>query len=336
MRIVAFSVSESAINPVAPQYAGVQGEHHATEVQFTLPLSWMEAGYLVRAEFVDGVGAFDTTEFLPRTTNTVSVPLPVAWTAAGGLAEIRLAAAIVSADGLLEKTVVYSPVGYLYFESRAGEPPAWREFQNRGLSALIVDSRAAAAAANTAAEELLQQAANGAFDGEKGDKGDKGDVGEKGDKGDKGDVGAQGEKGDKGDKGDVGATGAAGGMLLPQGVCGGSSSAIGSNVVAPAVAEKTDGMLILQTFTTDVSQYTGYRVLQLTADRNGDGSGSPLIAQFRDSGEETLPAGTYLLRYDAVTDHMVVIGRMAEDIPTIDAAVAAVLDALPTWSGGAY
>lgn len=331
MRIVAFSVSESAIDPVSPQYAGVQGEHHATAVQFTLPLSWMEAGYLVRAEFVDGVGAFDTTEFLPRTTNTVSVPLPVAWTAAGGLAEIRLAAATVSADGLPEKTVAYSPVGYLYFESRTGEPVAWREFQNRGLSALIADSRAAAEEANAAAENLLAQAANGAFDGEKGDKGDKGDVGPKGAKGDKGDVGEKGAKGDKGDKGDTGAAGAAGGMILPQGICDGSGTAIGSNVVTPAVAEKHDGMMILQTFTTEVAQYSGYRLLQLAT-----GEVVPITARFRDNGEAALAAGTYLLRYDAASDHMVVVGRMAEDTLTTDELVAAVLDALPTWSGGAY
>lgn len=180
MRTVTFFISDTGMTPTEPQCAGVQGEHNATTVVFTLPSSWITADYAVRAEFVDGTGAFDTTAFLERTDSTVSVPLPVGWTAAGGLAEIRLAAALLNAAGMPEETVAYSPVGYLYFDSRAGEPAVWRSFENRGLSALIADSHTAAALAEKAAAQVMAQLESGAFNGKDGEKGEKGDAGEAG------------------------------------------------------------------------------------------------------------------------------------------------------------
>ena len=146
--------------------------------------------------------------------------------------------------------------------------------------------------------------------GEKGDKGAKGDKGEKGDRGDtgdKGDTGEKGDKGDKGEKGDRGDTGFAGTMTLPHGVCTGNG--IGSNTVTPAVGSLTDGLTIVQTFTTPVPPSKGMRYYQLATD---GGNHIPVIAQFRDAGEPELPAGTYLLRYDAAHAHMVVMGRLDE------------------------
>lgn len=165
MRTVTFSLTETAIDPIEPQYGGIQGDHNATQVVFSLPQPWVTADYALRAEFVDGAGAFDTTAFLERSGETVTVPLPGAWTAAGGLAEIRLAAAVPAAPGLPEEIVAYSPVGYLYFDSRTGEPAAWREFPNRGLSALIADAYAAIAHMDGMTEDLQERLQNGEFDG---------------------------------------------------------------------------------------------------------------------------------------------------------------------------
>ncbi len=165
MNTVQFSFSGSVLVPNTPQHAGVQGDHQATAVVFTLPTAWIEADYLVRAEYIDGAGAFDTTPFLEVDSQTVTVPLPFAWTMAGGLAEIRLAAATTAGEGLPETVVTYSPVGYLYFDSRDGEPAVWRDFPGRGLSALIADCLAAADGADEAAATLLQQRDDGDFDG---------------------------------------------------------------------------------------------------------------------------------------------------------------------------
>lgn len=165
MRTVGFSITDGGITPTVPQYAGVQGEHNATEVLFTVPSGWVSRGYAVRAEYVDGTGAFDTTGFLPIAGNLVTVPLPAAWTAAGGMGEIRLAAAELDEQGLPEQTVVYSGVAYLYFDSREGGNAAVREEMEGGLSALIADTQRAAANAQETADELRRAREQGEFDG---------------------------------------------------------------------------------------------------------------------------------------------------------------------------
>ena len=189
MKNIYFSLTESGIEPNAPQHAGVQGEHNATSVTFTLPQAWLTAGYAVRAEMVDGAGAFDTTPFLDIIDGAVSVALPLAWTTAGGLAELRLAAAVLDGNGLPERAVAYSPTAYLYFESRMGEPANLREFPNRGLSSLIADCMSAADVAKNTVLDMEERAKNGEFDGDRGPKG------EKGDKGDQGPQGPRGERG---------------------------------------------------------------------------------------------------------------------------------------------
>lgn len=328
-------MAEGLLLPTEPQYAGVQGDHRACEVVFTLPTAWVEADYAVRAEFVDGAGAFDTSDFLPRTENTVTVTLPLAWTAAGGLAEIRLAAARPAATGLPEEQVAYSPVGYLYFDSRTGEPTAWRTFPNRGLSALIADARAAAALAEGTAARVQQQLEEGAFDGSAWLFGTA--------------VTGEGEEnhasvesarvGDmylntqtdavyiqtapdvwrwigslRGQTGPRGPQGVPGGMVLPRGVCAGNG--VGSNTVSPAVESLTDGLTVVQTFTDTVPSVNGVRLYQLAS-----GGRVPVIARFRDEGEPELAAGTYLLRFDAATHHMVVLGRLDESAGVRDDAL---------------
>lgn len=165
MRTVSFAVREGLIDPIGPQYAGVQGEHEETTVKFAVPADWIAAGYAVRAEWVDGEGGFDTTDFLALNDGEAVLPLPIAWTAAGGLAELRLAAALPGTVGMPLEAAAYTPVAYLYFESRTDEPAAWQEFPNRGLSALIADCHAAAGTARDTADGLTRQQAAGEFDG---------------------------------------------------------------------------------------------------------------------------------------------------------------------------
>lgn len=137
------------------------------------------------------------------------------------------------------------------------------------------------------------------------------------------------KNGGKGDKGDTGATG---GAILPTGTCAGDSASTNSNTTSPSVAELTEGMLFLQTFTTDVKKVAGF-TYTLTVSIEGSSHGYPTMLRW--SGEDDLRAGTYLLRWSGNT-YMDVIGHIAESVPTTQEVVDAVLDALPTWSGGAY
>ncbi len=118
-RTVTFTVTADSMEPATPQWAGVQGEHQATAVVFNLPTAWVEKGCRFCAEWVDGMQAFYTGDWLTVTDNTVSLLLPKAWTAAGGIGEIRLAA-VLEGDTAASSQTIYSNVGRLCFTGRNG------------------------------------------------------------------------------------------------------------------------------------------------------------------------------------------------------------------------
>lgn len=118
-RTITFTVTADSMEPATPQWAGVQGEHQATAVIFNLPAEWVEKGCRFRAEWVDGMQAFYTSDWLPVTDNTVTCLLPQAWTAAGGIGEIRLAAILEGESTALSQTI-YTTTGRLTFISRDG------------------------------------------------------------------------------------------------------------------------------------------------------------------------------------------------------------------------
>lgn len=117
VRTVTFTVHENSIAPTAPQWAGIQGEHQATRVVFELLDSWSRADYRYRVEWIDGMQAFFTSDFLTADDEGISLLLPAAWTAAGGTGEIRLAASLNEGTGDMGQTV-YSMTGRLTFSNR--------------------------------------------------------------------------------------------------------------------------------------------------------------------------------------------------------------------------
>ena len=50
IRTIAFTVTENGIEPSAPQYAGVQGDHNAARVAFTLAFAQSDPEYRYRIE----------------------------------------------------------------------------------------------------------------------------------------------------------------------------------------------------------------------------------------------------------------------------------------------
>ncbi len=212
IRIITFSTAESDADVSNPRFAGVQGEHNATEVQFSLEDSWINEDFQYRIEFTDGNGCFDTTDFLVPSDNVVSVLLPSSWTSAGGNASIRLNATILDEQSEAEQ-IIYSFGARLFFDSRdEGEPISVEE--EGGLSSLISQANqsidaANSAAANATASAVVAEGAAGRANAaaqaaeevaqEVQGKLDRGEL--TGPKGDKGDTGPQGEKGEKGEAG---------------------------------------------------------------------------------------------------------------------------------------
>ena len=91
VRTITFNATVSGVTPTGPQDAGVQGDHNATQVVWSLDAALINPDYRYRCEFVDGAGGWDTTQYLtPSADKTIAVSLPRAWTAAGGCGVIRL------------------------------------------------------------------------------------------------------------------------------------------------------------------------------------------------------------------------------------------------------
>lgn len=124
MRKVQFTVDETSISPTTPQWAGVQGEHRATRVEFVVPEQWTQQEYQYRVEYVDGTQSFFTSDLISPEGAVVGFLLPDSWTAAGGTGEIRLVA-YLDGEKENERQLIYSRVGRLTFSSRdEGTPSA--------------------------------------------------------------------------------------------------------------------------------------------------------------------------------------------------------------------
>lgn len=163
---IEFTVTERAVTPDTPQFAGHTGDHRAAVLKFAVPFE----GCRYRLEIVDGCGGYDTTALLDAADGVVSYEIPSAWTAAG-VAAVRLVA--VEQDETGEEIVrFHSAPAYLTFADRAdGEPlgdtarPAWQEALDEARFFL---------------DGLGQKLQNGELNGEKGDKGDDGYTPQKG------------------------------------------------------------------------------------------------------------------------------------------------------------
>ena len=149
VRSIIFFADENGISPPEPQFAGVQGEHNATEVKFQLSSALTSPKYLYRIEFSDAAGEYDSTDFIPISGSFVNYLLPENWTKAGGVGVIHLCAVVLDANGR-EEQEVYSLAGRLKFAPR--ESGGMKTKYEKGLSALISEAGKATDAANEAAE----------------------------------------------------------------------------------------------------------------------------------------------------------------------------------------
>ena len=76
VRSIIFFADENGVSPSEPQFAGVQGEHNATEVKFQLSSALTSPEYLYRIEFSDAAGEYDSTDFIPISGSFVNYQLP--------------------------------------------------------------------------------------------------------------------------------------------------------------------------------------------------------------------------------------------------------------------
>ena len=148
IRTIEYTASPSGVNPIAPQDAGVRGEHKATNVVFNLDASLIKPEYKYRFEYVDGFSGFDTTEFVQPVGSTVSILLPVEWTAGGGCGTLRLCIVALDSQSNEEQTIYTFPASLLFAERETGGECNYK----KGLSALIDSAGKATDAANEAAE----------------------------------------------------------------------------------------------------------------------------------------------------------------------------------------
>lgn len=148
IRTIEYTASPSGVKPIAPQDAGVRGEHKATNVVFNLDASLIKPEYKYRFEYVDGFSGLDTTEFVQPVGSTVSILLPVEWTAGGGCGTLRLCIAALDSQSNEEQTIYTFPASLLFAERETGGECDYK----KGLSALIDSAGKATDAANEAAE----------------------------------------------------------------------------------------------------------------------------------------------------------------------------------------
>lgn len=148
IRTIEYTASPSGVKPIAPQDAGVRGEHKATNVVFSLDASLIKPEYKYRFEYADGFSGFDTTEFVQPVGSTVSILLPVEWTAGGGCGTLRLCIVALDSQSNEEQTIYTFPASLLFAERETGGECNYK----KGLSALIDSAGKATDAANEAAE----------------------------------------------------------------------------------------------------------------------------------------------------------------------------------------
>ena len=164
IRTITFAATSKGVTPTGPQEAGVQGDHNATVVVWQLDETLLNEAYRYRCEYVDGSGGWDTTPYLAlESGNTISVPLPRAWTAAGGCAVIRLCVSEFT-EGREERSI-YTLTGRLQYAGRESGGAMAEEYEDK-LPALIKavtesmnEAEAAAAGAEAAAAGAEEAAA---------------------------------------------------------------------------------------------------------------------------------------------------------------------------------
>lgn len=139
IRTITFTADANGyVTPSTPQDAGVAGEINATNIVFNLPPALINANYKYRFECTDGLDRFDTKEDFTLTAgqSSVNLDIPYDWTAAGGIATVRLVISQLGADNttLME---ILSLSAKLKFANRSTGTGMTEEQIRSGLTELI-------------------------------------------------------------------------------------------------------------------------------------------------------------------------------------------------------
>ena len=118
--IVRFLTDGFTTTPVAPQYAGVQGDNGRCRVDFVLHEDTASEGYVFRIELVNGCGSLVVSDLLEAVNGVVKFELTTPFTEAGGRCTIRLIACELDGDGN-EVTSATVMSGTLYFDGRPAD-----------------------------------------------------------------------------------------------------------------------------------------------------------------------------------------------------------------------
>lgn len=157
-RQIAYTIGEDlSITPTAVQDGGVQGEHDATRVTFTLPAA-LQSGYTLYLEAVDGSGAYDRTPPLTVSADgKVTQDIPRAWTQAGGCLTLRLSAVAADGDGEVTQTI-YSFTARLRLHDRCIRPQGEKTLLETQLEQQLEQVRLGAQSAKASAEAAAASA----------------------------------------------------------------------------------------------------------------------------------------------------------------------------------
>ena len=150
--LYAIDLEHGTVSPSEPQYAGVQGDNQAAYLAFTVPETYRTDSYVYRITFLNGTGAYYTTDLLPLgSDNTVGTWLSAPVTNGGAQVIARL---IISAivDGS-EPQTVKSADGRIWF--REAETEQSIPFE-QAISLMLSKTEKAASEAQTSAEEAAQ------------------------------------------------------------------------------------------------------------------------------------------------------------------------------------
>jgi hypothetical protein len=158
---ITFTVTENGITPSTPQSAGIQGDHNATLLVFSLPAALIADGYLYRMEYVDGMGGYGPSDLLTLTNAAVSAPIPRAWTQNGGKGTVRLIVTQLDADGK-EQLIIHTKDAHIRFDDCYEGTDALQETFAQGVESMMTDTRAAANRAEAAAVGLETAESNAA------------------------------------------------------------------------------------------------------------------------------------------------------------------------------
>ncbi|MBE6727160.1 MAG: hypothetical protein E7562_00765 [Ruminococcaceae bacterium] len=174
IREIKFTVNENAVTPNARQFAGIAGEHNATQLLFTIEEALLEKiqqqaddskELKYRFDCFDSCGALYSTESAPFTGETVTLPLGENITRLGGEAKIVLVVTLLNAESKTEMELLSVPVS-VYFK---GVPFASGKLDESRESLTSLEQSAKKAARNaeesaaSATESALAAAASAAL-----------------------------------------------------------------------------------------------------------------------------------------------------------------------------